>query len=98
MAGTYDLVIVGGGISGASLVYTTSKFTDIESIALVEKEEEIAAIQKQLEDDAARIASDHDPASLLLETETLKPTRTNVKVDEVCLLWLPFDSRGERAW
>ncbi|MCP5533798.1 MAG: DUF87 domain-containing protein [Akkermansiaceae bacterium] len=61
-------------------------------------EEEIAAIQKQLEDDAARIANDYDPASLLLETETLKPTRTNVKVDEVCLLWLPFDSRGERAW
>ncbi|WP_435062523.1 FAD-dependent oxidoreductase [Halobaculum sp. EA56] len=44
MSGTYDLVIVGGGISGASLLYTTAKFTDIESIALVEKEPEIAAI------------------------------------------------------
>ncbi|MDS0300359.1 FAD-dependent oxidoreductase [Halogeometricum sp. S1BR25-6] len=47
MAGTYDLVIVGGGISGASLLYTTAKFTDIESIALVEKEEEIAAINSK---------------------------------------------------
>ena len=44
MSGNYDLVIVGGGISGASLLYTTAKFTDIESIALVEKEDEIAAI------------------------------------------------------
>jgi len=44
MSGKYDLVIVGGGISGASLLYTTAKFTDIESIALVEKEEEVAAI------------------------------------------------------
>jgi L-2-hydroxyglutarate oxidase LhgO len=44
MSGNYDLVIVGGGISGASLLYTTAKFTDIESIALVEKESEIAAI------------------------------------------------------
>jgi len=44
MSGTYDLVIVGGGISGASLLYTTAKFTDIESIALIEKEPEIAAI------------------------------------------------------
>ncbi|QCC47042.1 FAD-dependent oxidoreductase [Halobellus limi] len=44
MSGKYDLVIVGGGISGASLLYTTAKFTDIDSIALVEKESEIAAI------------------------------------------------------
>jgi len=44
MSGKYDLVIVGGGISGASLLYTTSKFTDIDSIALIEKESEIAAI------------------------------------------------------
>ncbi|MBX0285146.1 FAD-dependent oxidoreductase [Haloarcula salinisoli] len=44
MSGKYDLVIVGGGISGASLLYTTAKFTDIDSIALLEKEEEVAAI------------------------------------------------------
>ena len=44
MSGNYDLVVVGGGISGASLLYTTAKFTDIESIALIEKESEIAAI------------------------------------------------------
>ncbi|MDS0283249.1 FAD-dependent oxidoreductase [Haloarcula onubensis] len=44
MSGKYDLVIVGGGISGASLLYTTAKFTDIDSIALVEKEAEVAAI------------------------------------------------------
>ncbi|WP_435099405.1 FAD-dependent oxidoreductase [Halarchaeum sp. P4] len=44
MSGEYDLVIVGGGISGASLLYTVAKFTDVESVALVEKEEEIAQI------------------------------------------------------
>ncbi|GAA0299205.1 FAD-dependent oxidoreductase [Halarchaeum salinum] len=44
MSGEYDLVIVGGGISGASLLYTVAKFTDVESVALVEKEDEIAAI------------------------------------------------------
>ena len=44
MSGKYDLIIVGGGISGASLLYATAKFTDIESIALLEKEAEISAI------------------------------------------------------
>jgi len=44
MSGEYDLVIVGGGISGASLLYTAAKFTDVESIALVEKESTIAAL------------------------------------------------------
>lgn len=44
MVDNYDLVIVGGGISGASLLYTVSKFTDVESVALLEKEPEIAAV------------------------------------------------------
>ncbi len=44
MSNKYDLVIVGGGISGASLLYTVATFTDIERVALIEKESEIAAI------------------------------------------------------
>ncbi len=44
MSKEYDLVIVGGGISGASLLYTVGTFTDIERVALIEKESEIAAI------------------------------------------------------
>ncbi len=44
MAKEYDLVIVGGGISGASLLYTVATFTDIERVALIEKEDEIAAV------------------------------------------------------
>ena len=44
MSKPYELVIVGGGISGASLLYTVAEFTDIDRVALIEKEEEIAAI------------------------------------------------------
>jgi len=44
MSQEYDLVIVGGGISGAALFYTVSQFTDVERVALIEKESEIAAI------------------------------------------------------
>ncbi|MFW5965368.1 MAG: FAD-dependent oxidoreductase [Halodesulfurarchaeum sp.] len=44
MAEEYDLIIVGGGISGASLLYAVSKFTDIEHVGLFEKDAEIGAI------------------------------------------------------
>ena len=39
-----DLIIVGGGISGTSLLYTVAKFTDVDDVTLIEKEREIAAI------------------------------------------------------
>ncbi|MBI4160738.1 MAG: FAD-dependent oxidoreductase, partial [Candidatus Yanofskybacteria bacterium] len=33
----YDVVIIGGGITGASLLYVLSNYTDIKRIALIEK-------------------------------------------------------------
>ncbi|WP_066411448.1 FAD-dependent oxidoreductase [Halorubrum aethiopicum] len=39
-----DLIVIGGGISGASLLYTVSKFTDVDDVTLIEKEPEIAAV------------------------------------------------------
>ncbi|QSG08792.1 FAD-dependent oxidoreductase [Halapricum desulfuricans] len=44
----YDIIVVGGGISGASLLYTIAKFTDVERVALIEKEDEIAAINSHV--------------------------------------------------
>jgi flagellar motility protein MotE (MotC chaperone) len=49
---------------------------------------EIDAIRKALEKDMEGIAESHDPSSLALEKETLKPTRTDVKVERVGLLWM----------
>ena len=39
-----------------------------------------------------------DPASLPLETESIKPAKADVKVETVALLWLPHDARGTQAW
>jgi hypothetical protein len=60
--------------------------------------QEIADIQAGLEAEIAKLTASYDPAALALETESLKPTKADVKVDSVALLWLPFDARGERAW
>ena len=65
----------------------------IESI-----QQEIAAIQQQAEQEISRISASFDPASVALSTETLKPTRTDVEVNLVALLWLPYDERDHGAW
>jgi phage host-nuclease inhibitor protein Gam len=59
---------------------------------------EIEAIQTALEAEIAKISSAYEPGGLALETESIKPAKSDVKVDQVALLWLPCDARGERAW
>ncbi|MDR2635616.1 MAG: FAD-dependent oxidoreductase, partial [Campylobacteraceae bacterium] len=40
----YDVVIVGGGISGSALFYTLAKYSDIKSVALLEKYNALATL------------------------------------------------------
>ena len=59
---------------------------------------EIEAVKAELEAGIATITASFDPAALPLETESIKPAKTDVKVQSVALLWLPCDARGEKAW
>ena len=59
---------------------------------------EIEASKAELEAGIASITASFDPAALPLETESIKPAKTDVKVQTVALLWLPCDPRGEKAW
>jgi len=67
-----------------------------QKIAMIQ--EEIAALEKQVQEEIDRITASYDPAALSLETETLKPTRTDVKVELIALLWLPYDAARHPAW
>ncbi len=40
----YDLVIIGGGVCGTALLYTLSKYTNVNKIALIEKESDVALV------------------------------------------------------
>jgi hypothetical protein len=57
-------------------------------------EENVAALQHQLESDALATAT--DPLNEKLETVAIKPTKANIAVKLVALAWIPHwqDSRG----
>jgi len=41
---SYDVVIVGGGVAGAALLYSIARFTDLKRVALVEKYARVASV------------------------------------------------------
>jgi malate dehydrogenase (quinone) len=41
---TYDVAIIGAGISGTSLLYVLSNYSNVENIAIIEKNQEIALV------------------------------------------------------
>ncbi len=43
----YDVVIVGGGVSGTAILYTLSQFTSIKNIALIEKYNSFGAVNSK---------------------------------------------------
>ncbi len=91
------------GRGGSLLTKGTSAYKQRQDVGAAEGkveavQEDITAIEKELQANIEELTRSYDPAALQLETESVKPTKTNVSVDSVALLWLPYDSRGERAW
>ncbi|MBK1883636.1 DUF87 domain-containing protein [Luteolibacter pohnpeiensis] len=94
---------LGSRSASASISKATTAYKQHQDVANAEDkvediEAEIAAKRADLEQKIAQLSESYNPASLELETEILKPTRANVSVQHVGLLWLPFDARGDRAW
>lgn len=59
-------------------------------------EQEIITINADLTAQIEKISASYDPALLVLTSEVLKPAKTNIDVEMVALLWLPFDERGDQ--
>ncbi|WP_172402321.1 FAD-dependent oxidoreductase [Helicobacter sp. 13S00401-1] len=77
MMNSFDVVIVGGGVSGASTFYTLSEYSDLGSIAIVEKEAKLANISSSAKANSQTI---HDGS-----------IETNYKVEKARVVKLAAD-------
>jgi hypothetical protein len=85
-------------ITSATGAYKQGRDVDAAEDKIESIQQEVATMQQQAEEEISRMSALFDPASVTLSTETLKPTRTDVKVNLVALLWLPYDERDHAAW
>ncbi len=98
-----------GGIMGklakgkAAISSASSAFRQGHDVTMAEEKvaaigEEMDALHRETDEKIAFITASFDPATVTLTQEVLKPTRSDVDVKRVCLLWLPYDAQGNAGW
>ena len=71
----YQLAIVGGGISGAALMYEAARYTDVQSIVLIEKYEGLATLNSKATANSQTIhCGDIETNYTLEKARKVKPT------------------------
>jgi len=80
----YNLVIVGGGISGAALFYEMAKYTDIKSICLLEKYGDLATLNTKATSNSQTIHVGDIETNYTLEKAQVT-RRTAKMVEKFCL-------------
>jgi hypothetical protein len=83
----------------AAIGRTTTAYKQHQDVAMAgarveDLAREMETMRAEQEAEIQRVAEQYDVSNLKLETETLKPTKTNVKVEAVALLWLADDRRA----
>ena len=85
-------------ISSATGAYKQGKDVTAAESKIAMIQDELAAIERETQEEVDRISANYDPAALPITRESIKPARTDVKVELVALLWLPHGANAELAW
>ena len=80
----YDVLIVGGGISGAALFYELAKYTDVKSICMLEKYEALATLNSKGTSNSQTIHIGDIETNYTLEKAKITK-RTAKMVEKFCL-------------
>ncbi len=88
-AGLGSITRGASSISKASTAYKQHQDVATAGSKVAGVAQEIESAKAELEAGIAKIAESFDPAALVLETESIKPAKSDVKVESIALLWLP---------
>lgn len=80
----YEVVIVGAGISGAALAYELARYTDIKSIAIIEKYEDVATLNSSGTSNSQTIHVGDIETNYTLEKAAVTK-RTAKMIEKYCL-------------
>jgi malate dehydrogenase (quinone) len=77
----YDVVIVGGGISGCALTYMLAKYTDVKSIAMMEKYDSLAPLNSNARANSQTLHCGDIETNYKLEKAKLVKKQANMVVN-----------------
>ncbi len=80
----YEVIVIGGGISGAALFYELAKYTDIKKIALLEKYDSLATLNSKGTSNSQTIHCGDIETNYTVEKAT-NVKRTAKMVEKYCL-------------
>jgi len=80
----FEVVIVGGGISGCALAYTLARYTDIKSIAVIEKYEGVSTLNSKGTSNSQTIHAGDIETNYTLEKASITK-RTAKMIERYCL-------------
>ena len=80
----YDVLIVGGGISGTALFYELAKYTDVNALCLLEKYEALSTLNSKGTSNSQTIHIGDIETNYTLEKATVTK-RTAKMVEKFCL-------------
>lgn len=85
-------------IGRASTAYNRGQNVTTSAARVENLRGEMVEIENEMQAEIAKISASFAPQALALESESIRPTRANVRVNRVALLWLPYTISGQPAW
>ncbi len=80
----FEVIIVGAGITGCALAYTLARYTDIKSIALIEKYEDVSTLNSKGTSNSQTIHAGDIETNYTLEKASITK-RTAKMIERYCL-------------
>lgn len=94
-------LVKSSNITSASRVMREGQEAAAAAAELKALHDDMAELNKALEDEVQKLRDQYDPTSLVLETFRLTPTKARIQADAIGIVWLPHERVGgelRKAW